>query len=102
MIEKTLNTIKDAEIDSERRVTRAIRQENERVREFKASCDREWEELRGSLNGMEKQIIDKHLKEADHRAKDIKTQSEEELRKLDRLSSRTGTVVKILIEDILK
>ena len=102
MIKETLNKIKVAEENALKSVEEAKKEKENRISDFKDTCDRDWENLKIKLLEIESKILEKYRYEAEKERKKIEIRQKQELNAIEKIALKKDNIVEMLIADILK
>ena len=102
MIEKTIKEIKEAEKQVQESLKQITEEEDNKLKAFEKTCEKEWEDINSNLSSLRANIIKKHEDEALQELNAVQDQANKKIAILQQLSQEKKPIVDAIIKDLLK
>lgn len=102
MIKKIIREIKDAENQSDERISQVKEQEYVRLKEFRITGEKEWEKVNENISNLEEEIISKYKSQARKELRNIEEEAQKTLSVLKQVSSHKDLIVDSIVKNLLK
>jgi vacuolar-type H+-ATPase subunit H len=102
MIEATIKEIRHIEKEFDKCVEKAREEAVSRLKDFKTSCEKEWEGLKTQMQSEKAKVLSRCEEEAHEVLKDIKVEAEKTMSSLQLLSVNKDKIVDSILKNLLK